>query len=185
LEYLTEVTVKEYEDMQCGFSLEFSFDENSYFEELQLVKTVTFNNEGNMIVDGTPPTWKEHMAPGVDETIEGQKRKCSRLYNFFLWFTESGTMEEGLQDDMSVLFKDDIWPDPMRFYVRPETEREEAPVEASVQEPADMEVVEDDPVDPACEPPSFREPVDLWPGESLPKVPENEVPDQDDPDWDD
>lgn len=30
-------------------------------------------------------------------------------------------MEPGIQDDMSVLFKDDIWPDPMRYYVRPDT----------------------------------------------------------------
>lgn len=58
---LLQVLVKEYEDMQCGFKLEFSFKENPFFEELQLSKTVTFSNEGNMIVDGTAPTWKEHM----------------------------------------------------------------------------------------------------------------------------
>ena len=56
-----KVSVKEYEDCHCGFRIEFGFSENPFFEEKELVKSITYDEDGRMVVDGTSPTWKEHM----------------------------------------------------------------------------------------------------------------------------
>ena len=54
---------------------------------------------------------------------EGIKRKAERSYNFVLWFGERGTMDRGLQDEMSFLIKDDIWQNPIQYYATDETVR--------------------------------------------------------------
>lgn len=56
-----QVVVKEYEDIQCGFRVELTFDENPFFEQRQLSKVITYDVHGHMIIDGTLPVWKEHM----------------------------------------------------------------------------------------------------------------------------
>lgn len=56
-----KVDVKEFEDQRGGFTLEFGFSLNPYFNNEKLVKVVRYDDGGAMVVDGTPPIWREGM----------------------------------------------------------------------------------------------------------------------------
>lgn len=53
--------VEDAADVKSGFSIRFKFNQNPYFEDSELQKTVTFSDEGSVTVDGTPPNWLEGM----------------------------------------------------------------------------------------------------------------------------
>eukprot|EP00210_Caulerpa_lentillifera_P004397 g4195.t1 len=118
LDYIEEMEVKEFEDHRGGFTLEFGFSSNPYFSNEKLIKIVRYDDGGCMVVDGTPPAWREGMEPiDVNEEVNSeQKRKQEKIYNLFMWFGESGTMENGQQDELSLLIRDDIWPNPLKYY---------------------------------------------------------------------
>ena len=38
------------------------------------------------------------------------------MFSFFQWFVESGTLDTGQQDEIAAIIKDDIWPNPLKYY---------------------------------------------------------------------
>lgn len=56
-----QIVVEDAEDVKSGFSIVFKFDQNPYFEDRELQKTVLYSEEGTVTVDGTPPKWLEGM----------------------------------------------------------------------------------------------------------------------------
>ncbi|CAD7696921.1 unnamed protein product [Ostreobium quekettii] len=114
--FLAEVMVDDSEDIKSGFKITFRFNANPYFEDGELQKSLTFAEDGTLQVDGTPPNWKDGMGPSQNYTVQDGKRGREHVYSFFQWFVESGTLDSGHQDEIAAIIKDEIWPNPYKFY---------------------------------------------------------------------
>lgn len=120
LHFLTSVDVKESEDIKSGYEINFHFAENKYFENKVISKKFSVSNdsEGEMKCEATQIIWK----PKMDLTKRqsditngtGQKRHHEEPESFFSWFNDHS---EGGTDEVGELIKDDIWPNPLQYYL--------------------------------------------------------------------
>lgn len=122
LQYLTRVEVQEFEDIKSGYRINFHFEENEYFESKIISKEFHLNETGEPSSKSTPINWK----PGKDLTkqLSPQKSGKKRTHqdqqeSFFSWFldhTDAGA------DELGEVIKDDIWPNPLQYYLASEIE---------------------------------------------------------------
>eukprot|EP00195_Chlamydomonas_chlamydogama_P009707 CAMPEP_0202899718 /NCGR_PEP_ID=MMETSP1392-20130828/7874_1 /ASSEMBLY_ACC=CAM_ASM_000868 /TAXON_ID=225041 /ORGANISM="Chlamydomonas chlamydogama, Strain SAG 11-48b" /LENGTH=256 /DNA_ID=CAMNT_0049585973 /DNA_START=79 /DNA_END=846 /DNA_ORIENTATION=- len=117
LGYCTELVVEDDEDIKSGFSIILRFaDNNPYFKEKQLVKKFKYEEDGVLHISGEVPSWNEEYAP--EELAAGSKRsQPSVTYGFFSWFSSSETLEPGVHDETADVIKEEVWPNPLKFYL--------------------------------------------------------------------
>jgi len=124
LQYLTRVEVQEFEDIKSGYKINFHFEDNEYFVNNVISKEFHLNETGEPSSKSTPINWK----PGKDLTKQpspkkdGKKRTHSdQQESFFSWFldhTDAGA------DELGEVIKDDIWPNPLQYYLASEIEED-------------------------------------------------------------
>ncbi|KAK2994640.1 hypothetical protein RJ640_025694 [Escallonia rubra] len=118
--YLDTLDVEDFKDVKLGYSITFNFKSNPYFEDTKLKKTYTFYDEGTTKITGTTIKWKEGMgaANGVDDEKKGNKRPASDESSFFCWFGETQQKDilEGLHDEVAEIIKEDLWPNPLKYF---------------------------------------------------------------------
>ncbi|CAL5369899.1 unnamed protein product [Camellia sinensis] len=117
--YLDSLDVEDFKDVKLGYSITFNFKPNPYFEDTKLTKTFTFFDEGTTKITGTNIKWKEGMgaANGVNHEKKGNKRLPSDE-SFFSWFSETQQKDilEGLHDEVAEIIKEDLWPNPLKYF---------------------------------------------------------------------
>ncbi|CDP02225.1 unnamed protein product [Coffea canephora] len=119
--YLDSLDVEDFKDVKSGYSIAFNFKQNPYFEDTKLTKTFIFLDEGTTRITGTAIKWKEGMgaANGGSHEKKGNKRPASDD-SFFSWFSETqqkDTLEvEGLNDEVAEIIKEDLWPNPLKYF---------------------------------------------------------------------
>eukprot|EP00073_Rattus_norvegicus_P055571 XP_218493.2 PREDICTED: protein SET-like [Rattus norvegicus] len=126
LHYLTRVEVREFEDIKSGYGIDFYFDENPYFENKVLSKEFHLNESGDPSSKSTEIKWKS----GKDLTKRSsqtqikarRKRQHEEPESFFTWFTDHSDADA---DDLGEAIKDDIWPNPLQYYLFPNMDNEE------------------------------------------------------------
>ncbi|XP_078544549.1 protein SET-like [Lissotriton helveticus] len=126
LHYLTWVEVFEFNDIKSGYKIDFYCDENPYFENKVLSKEFHLNESGDPSSKSTEIKWK----PGKDLTKRSsqtqnkasRKRQHEEPERFFTWFTDHS--DTGA-DELGEVIKDDIWPNPLQYYLVPDMEDEE------------------------------------------------------------
>ncbi|XP_008560807.1 protein SET isoform X1 [Microplitis demolitor] len=124
LRYLNKLEVEEFEDIKSGYRINFYFDENPYFENDVLTKEFHLGSTGDPASQSTVIRWKE----GADLTkrsksknqLKGRKRPLSHR-SFFDWFTDHG---DPSSDEIAELIKDDMWPNPLQYYLAPDMDVE-------------------------------------------------------------
>ncbi|KAF6160029.1 hypothetical protein GIB67_033113 [Kingdonia uniflora] len=118
--HLSSLDVEDFKDVKSGYSISFFFNPNPFFEDTKLTKTFSFSDDGTTMITGTSIKWKE----GMDITIEkepekkGNKRILSDE-SFFTWFAEINPqhdMTEGIHDEVAEIVKEDLWPNPLRYF---------------------------------------------------------------------
>eukprot|EP00794_Sanderia_malayensis_P015667 gene15667-17247_t len=118
LHYLMSLEVEEFEDIKSGYRIRFHFSDNPYFTNATLCKEFLVNESGEQSCKATHIEWKHKMDltnKGDKETGEaGQKRHLEEPESFFAWFNDH---LEGQADEVGELIKDDIWPNPLQFYL--------------------------------------------------------------------
>ncbi|XP_065010385.1 NAP1-related protein 2-like isoform X2 [Musa acuminata AAA Group] len=97
-----------------------NFSNNPYFEDTKLTKTYSFNDEGTTNVTGTTIKWKdgmEHIANGDAHEKKGNKRPFAEE-SFFSWFSENQQKDfsEGVMDEVAEIIKEDLWPNPLKYF---------------------------------------------------------------------
>jgi template-activating factor I len=122
LQYLTKVEVQEFEDIKSGYRINFYFDTNLYFSNDVLTKEFHLNDTGDPSSQSTPIKWKE----GKDltkkgNTNKGKKRSHDEQESFFSWFGDHG---DAGADELGEVIKDDIWPNPLQYYLASEVDEE-------------------------------------------------------------
>jgi len=120
LHYLTSVEVEEFEDIKSGYSIKFVFSENPYFENDKVEKKFMLSDSGEQTCKSSSITWKANMdltkrqAEVQAAKTAGQKRQHEEPESFFSWFNDQS---EGGTDEVGELIKDDIWPNPLQYYL--------------------------------------------------------------------
>uniref|UniRef100_A0A8C7BMZ3 Protein SET n=1 Tax=Neovison vison TaxID=452646 RepID=A0A8C7BMZ3_NEOVI len=122
LHYLTRVEVTEFEDIKSGYRIDFYFDENPYFENKVLSKEFHLNENGDPSSKSTEMKWKS----GKDETFKSNRIKPA-----------------GRDNELGEVITDDIWPNPLKDYLVPDTDDEEGEGEEDDDDDDDDEGLED------------------------------------------
>uniref|UniRef100_A0A671RH61 Protein SET-like n=1 Tax=Sinocyclocheilus anshuiensis TaxID=1608454 RepID=A0A671RH61_9TELE len=103
-----------------------------------LSKEIHLNESGDPTSKSTEIKWK----PGKDLTSRssqtpskaGKKRQHEEPESFFTWFTDHS---DSGADELGEVIKDDIWPNPLQYYLVPDMEDEEGEDEEEDEEGLD------------------------------------------------
>ncbi|KAG6602492.1 NAP1-related protein 1-like isoform X1 [Cucurbita pepo subsp. pepo] len=116
--HLDSLKVEDQKDVKLGYSIILNFNENPYFEDRKLEKTYTFFEDGAIKITGTTIKWKD--GSGASNGVNGEKKGKKRPLiedSFFSWFGE--TKEEDiteLHDEVAEIIKEDLWPNPLKYF---------------------------------------------------------------------
>ncbi|CAN6479163.1 unnamed protein product [Victoria cruziana] len=117
--YLKSLDVDDCKDLKSGYTITFNFSPNPYFEDTKLTKTYYFDEEGVPKITGTTIRWKDGMdiANGGANPKKGNKRPFADD-SFFTWFSETQKDEitEGIHDEVAEIIKEDLWPNPLKYF---------------------------------------------------------------------
>lgn len=152
LQYLKKVEVQEFEDIKSGYKINFHFDaaKNPFFENEVLFKEFILNENGEPTCKSSPIKWK----PGKNLTEQsktdlaqqdpkgGRKRSHKEASLFFSWFNDHA---DAAGDDFGEVIKDDIWPNPLQYFLasNDEDEDDDGDVEGGEDEEDDEDDDED------------------------------------------
>ncbi|KAM4696947.1 protein SET isoform 1-T1 [Rhinophrynus dorsalis] len=144
LHYLIRVEVTEFEDIKSGYRIDFYFDENPYFENKVLSKEFHLNESGDPSSKSTEIKWKagKDLTKRSSQTQNkaSRKRQHEEPESFFTWFTDHS---DAGADELGEVIKDDIWPNPLQYYLVPDMEDEEGEGEEEDDDDEEEEGLED------------------------------------------
>jgi len=157
LHYLTSVEVEEFEDIKSGYKIHFHFGNNPYFLNKTLTKEFRLANTGDPTTTSTAIQWKEekgstnplkdlHNSSSLANGEGSSKRKMpTESKTFFGWYMEC---QDPAADETAEVIKDDLWPNPLHYYLVPdidvEAEDEEEDLDEDEEEDIEEEEEEDD-----------------------------------------
>ncbi|XP_023086775.2 protein SETSIP [Piliocolobus tephrosceles] len=145
LHYLTKVEVTEFEDIKSGYRIDFYFDENSYFENKVFSKEFHLNESGDPSPKSTEIKWKsgKDLAKRSSQTQNkaSRKRQHEEPESCFTWFTDHSDAGAG---KLGEFVKDDIWPNPLQYYLVPNKDNEEGEEEDDDEEEEGLEDIDEE-----------------------------------------
>lgn len=123
LHYLTKLEVEEFDDIKSGYRVKFYFDENPFFTNQLLTKEFHLGTS-EPSSNSTAITWKEGMdltKHAQDQTAKANARKRPHQAprTFFTWFSDNS---DASADDIAEVIKDDMWPNPLQYFLVPDIE---------------------------------------------------------------
>jgi template-activating factor I len=119
LAYLSNMQVSENDDIKSGYKIVFEFKENPFFSNLVLEKELKLNDSGEPECSSTAINWK----PGkslVENGAAAKKNPSLESDSFFQWFSDNNG-----QDELGEIIKDDLWPNPLQYYLATEGEMDD------------------------------------------------------------
>jgi len=146
LQYLTKLEVEEFEDIKSGYKINLLFDQNPYFEDDVLTKEFHMESTGDPVSQSTKIRWKEgfdlvakaaqRAAAAKNGGGGGGRKRPLEQRTFFSWFCDN---TDPTTDDVAEVIKDDMWPNPLQYFLVPDIE-----VEENGEEEEDLDDEEDD-----------------------------------------
>ncbi|CAG2104860.1 unnamed protein product [Medioppia subpectinata] len=136
LHFLSKLEVEEFEDIKSGYRIKFYFDENPYFENDLLEKEFHLGAGGDPASKSTQIKWREgsdlskrlqeqqnayNKNENESNAKNSRKRQMEFPRTFFTWFTDHG---DASADDIAEVIKDDMWPNPLQYFLVPDIEVE-------------------------------------------------------------
>lgn len=118
LHYLTTVEVEEFDDIKSGYRMKFTFDENPFFENTQIVKEFFLGNS-----EPTSTTseikWKSDSELGskIKGKLASRDSDSPTPRSFFTWLADN---QDASNDEVAEIIKDDLWPNPLQYFLVPE-----------------------------------------------------------------
>ncbi|XP_058061567.1 protein SET isoform X1 [Anopheles bellator] len=126
LQFMEKLEVEEFDDIKSGYRIHFHFEENPYFENKVITKEFNLGSSGESPVSSsTAIKWKpDHdLTKSLPKKLTDVRRKRRLEYRtFFDWFTDNN---DPINDDIAELIKDDLWPNPLQYYLVPDVEVEQ------------------------------------------------------------
>jgi len=136
LHFLSKLEVEEFEDIKSGYRIKFYFDENPYFENDLLEKEFHLGAGGDPASKSTSIKWRDgsdlskrlqeqqsayNKNDSESNAKNSRKRPLDFPRTFFTWFTDHG---DASADDIAEVIKDDMWPNPLQYFLVPDIEVE-------------------------------------------------------------
>ncbi|KAL8612189.1 hypothetical protein ACOMHN_018478 [Nucella lapillus] len=123
LQFLAKVEVQEFDDIKSGYTISFTFEGNPYFENEMISKEFHLNEAGEPSSKSTAIKWKEgkDLTKKTGTPQKGKKRTHDEQDSFFCWFSDHG---DAGADELGEVIKDDIWPNPLQYYLASEIDEE-------------------------------------------------------------
>merc|ERR1719356_850973 len=126
LQYLEKLDVEEFEDIKSGFKIQFFFSENPYFSTNVLCKEFQLGSSGDPNSKSTEIAWKDgynlvEKAAQRAALAKGSRKRQLETRTFFTWFCDNTDPQ---QDDVAEVIKDDLWPNPLQYFLVPDIEVE-------------------------------------------------------------
>lgn len=147
LQYLTSISVEEFEDIKSGYKIKFQFKQNPYFSNDEIEKEFHLHDDE---IPAGPTSTAIKWLPGKSLVAKatngagGKRRNEEAQPSFFTWFAEN---PEAGMDEIGEAIKDEIWPNPLQFYLGnmdDEAEDEDLDDEGGEEDEEDEEGEEDE-----------------------------------------
>ncbi|XP_043841432.1 protein SET-like [Dromiciops gliroides] len=126
LHHLTRIEVIEFEDVKSGYRIDFYFGENPYFENKVISKEFHLDESGDLASKSTEIHWKSGKdltkRPDQIQSKGGRKRSREEPDSFFTWFSDH---TDAGADELGEVIKDDIWLNPLQYYLVSDIDNEE------------------------------------------------------------
>jgi len=128
LQFMTRVDVEEFEDIKSGYKICLHFKENPYFKNKVLTKEFHLGTTGDPTSKSTGIEWNEGKdlvakANESQKASAGSKQQMAALSRtFFQWFTDN---TDPSADDIAEVLKDDMWPNPLQYFLASDMDNEE------------------------------------------------------------
>ncbi|KAI9555585.1 hypothetical protein GHT06_018100 [Daphnia sinensis] len=142
LQDLQNLLIEEFEDIKNGYKIILKFNPNNpYFENESLIKEYRLEGNGQPKSVVTPIKWKPGKNFLADNADRGSRKRKASDSSFFSWFTDSN---HSSLDEIADILKDEIWPNPLQFFMMPEALSEEGDDDGDVEDEEDEEDEEGD-----------------------------------------
>ncbi|KAG0723775.1 Round spermatid basic protein 1-like protein [Chionoecetes opilio] len=153
LHYLSKLDVEEFDDIKSGYRIKFFFDENPYFENAVLTKEFHLGSTGDPASHSTDIRWKDNhnMLQRFRRRLQQQQQQAGgerggarkrplELRSFFSWFCDH---VDPSADEIAEVIKDDMWPNPLQYFLVPDIEVENGDGEEEDDEEEEEEECEE------------------------------------------
>lgn len=114
LSYMTDLEIETFKNNKLGYRIRFHFRRNPYFQNNIIMKELHLGMGGSPMSFSNPILWHR----GHNLTTHSEPRKTARgvYQTFFNWFSDHSNPA---QDDVAQILKDDLFRDPLRYYLTP------------------------------------------------------------------
>eukprot|EP01112_Ceratiomyxa_fruticulosa_P020819 TRINITY_DN719_c0_g1_i4.p1 TRINITY_DN719_c0_g1~~TRINITY_DN719_c0_g1_i4.p1 ORF type:complete len:318 (-),score=110.16 TRINITY_DN719_c0_g1_i4:168-992(-) len=129
-ESLQDIYIEDFTELSSGFKITFTFAQNPYFKNKQLWKEFRYDKDQQLSVIPSPIEWKspernlvERATKAFNENSPSSKNKRAHDEadsTFFLWFNP-----EDQDIEVAEIIKEELWPDPMKWFFGMGNELEE------------------------------------------------------------
>nr|XP_020467477.1 putative testis-specific Y-encoded-like protein 3 isoform X2 [Monopterus albus] len=114
LSYMTDLEIESFKSNKLGYRIRFHFRRNPYFQNNIIMKELHLAIAGSPMSFSNPILWHR----GHNLTAHSEPRKSSHgvYQTFFSWFSDHSNPG---QDDVARILRDDLYRDPLRYYLTP------------------------------------------------------------------
>lgn len=121
LQYLTRLDVKEFDDIKSGYKIDCHFDENPFFTNKCLTKEYHLSESGELVSKSTVISWKQgkRLVPPSSSSVKTNQKRPHEAETFFRWFVDGNGLDYS-GDEIGEIIKDDIWPNPVQYFMAEE-----------------------------------------------------------------
>jgi template-activating factor I len=118
LHYMSKLVVEDHINPKTGYSISFHFEENPFFFNEVITKELHFTENGSSSTS-TPINWIEGKSLNSNFQLQSNAKNpmC-----FFEWFSSNSGQ---LSVEIARLIKDELWPNPMKYFLHQEFDEPE------------------------------------------------------------
>ncbi|KAM9326556.1 uncharacterized protein PAF06_002775 [Gastrophryne carolinensis] len=134
LSYMNNLQVEDFTHMKSSCKIKFYFNSNPYFKNDVIIKEFQYGPSGRLTSHSTPIWWRGQNP----DTYRGNSTP-----SFFNWFSDHSFPAA---DRIATIIKEDLWPNPLQYYIMGEGESDDHAAEDSDPDNTDdcVVIVDDD-----------------------------------------
>lgn len=114
LSYMTNLEVECFKNNKLGYRICFHFRRNPFFQNKVIVKELHLGRGGSPVSFSNPILW--HRGQSLVGSGEPHRKSQGVYQSFFHWFNDHSNPG---RDDIAQILKDDLYKNPLRYYLTP------------------------------------------------------------------
>ncbi|XP_041954007.1 testis specific protein Y-linked [Alosa sapidissima] len=114
LSYMTNLEIESFKHNKLGYRIRFHFRRNPYFQNTVIMKELHLGMGGSPVSMSNPILW--HRGQNLTGSAEQRRSTRGGYQSFFSWFSDHSCPG---RDDIAQILKDDLYRNPLRYYLTP------------------------------------------------------------------